>query len=49
MGKILSDTAQKIYMGTSNLDDGDVMEQLNQLEELLQFFYREYYGNNSKK
>lgn len=36
-------------MGTSSLDDDDVMEQLTQLEELLRFFYRDYYGNNSKK
>lgn len=49
MGKILSDTTQRIYMGTSSLDDDDVMEQLTQLEELLRFFYRDYYGNNSKK
>ena len=35
MGKILSDTTQRIYMGTSSLDDDDVMEQLTQLEELL--------------
>lgn len=47
--KILSDTTQRIYMGTSSLDDDDVMEQLTQLEELLRFFYRDYYGNNSKK
>ena len=49
MGKILSDTTQRIYMGTSSLDDDDVMEQLTQLEELLRFFYRDYYGNYSKK
>ena len=47
MGKILNETAQKVYKGTVSVSDAFVIDQMNELEELLQFFYGDYYGSKS--
>ena len=44
MGRLISETAQNIYMGNADLTDSSVSEALQKLEEQLVFFYGQYYG-----
>ena len=46
-GKILCELAQKVYRGEVGLEDDYVKEQLSQIEEILKFFFGEYYGKKS--
>lgn len=47
MGALVSETAQNVYLGIDTPTDNFTTEQLQALEKLLKFFYREYYGSQS--
>lgn len=44
MGRLVSEMAQNIYMGNTNLTDSSILEALQKLEEQLIFFYGQNYG-----
>ena len=47
MGKLVSETAQNVYLGINKSKDEMVVEKMQKLEEQLKFFYDKYYGKLS--
>lgn len=47
MGKLVSETAQNVYLGINKSEDEVVVEKMQKLEEQLEFFYDKYYGKLS--